>query len=129
METINIQAPVKTSAVKLWVGRIMSWICIAFLLVDSIMKIIMNHYSVDGTIQLGFGEHTVQPIGLVLLICTVLYMVPRTWILGAILLTGYFGGAIATMVRSDQSFVFPLVFAALIWGGILLRDERVKSLL
>lgn len=129
METVNIHTQVKNLSVKtLWIGRVMSWLCIAFLLVDSIMKIIKNHYSVEGTTQLGFGVHTVQPIGFVLFICTVLYMVQRTWILGAILLTGYLGGAIATMVHAGQSFMFPLVFAALVWGGIFLRDEKLRSL-
>ena len=129
METINIQSAVKNTSVKsLWIGRIVSWLCIAFLLVDSIMKIIMNHYYVEGTTQMGFGVHTVPPIGIALLIWTVLYIVPRTSILGAVLLTGYLGGATAIMIRLEQSFIFPLAFAVLVWGGLFLRDDRLRVL-
>lgn len=129
METISINTPVKGVSKKMVIaGRIVSGVCVAFLLVDSVMKIIMNSFHVEGTIKLGWSENAVQPIGLTLLICTILYIIPRTAILGVILLTGYFGGAIASMGSTHQSFLFPLIFGVLVWGSLFLREPKVRSI-
>lgn len=111
---------------KLWTGRVISGICILFLLFDAVIKIIKDIHAVEASVKLGLPEHSIQGIGIVLLICTVLYAFPRTAILGAILLTGYLGGAIAIMVRAEQSLYFALVFGLLVWLGLYLRDERLR---
>src|SRR5205823_3025908 len=90
-------APV--SKKRLWTGRILSALPALFLLVDCFMKIIKAPFAVEGTIQLGYAESVVRGLGILLLVCTVVYVIPRTSILGAILLTGYLGGAVATHVR------------------------------
>ena len=88
---------------------------------------------VEGTVQLGYPESVLLGLGIVLLTCTVLYMIPRTAILGAILLTGYLGGAIATHVRVGSPLfshtLFPVYVALLIWGGLYLRDDRLRALI
>jgi hypothetical protein len=104
----------------------------AFLLVDSIMKLMKPKVVVDATVQLGYPEVTIIGIGVVLLAATLLYLFPRTAVLGAILLTGYLGGAIATHVRvlaPPFNIVFPVILAVLLWGALWLRDGRVKELL
>jgi len=120
------------SKITLWIGRGISALCILFLLLDAIMKVIKSTSSIQGSEQIGWPEHYLQSIGIVLLICTVLYIVPRTAILGAILLTGYLGGATSVMVRAEMaghSFVFPVVFGILVWAGLFLRDEKLRSLI
>ena len=87
---------------------------------------------VEATVKLGYAETVILPLGIVLLGCTVLYAIPRTSVLGAILLTGYLGGAVVTHVRvGDTLFtiVFPIIFGVLIWGGLYLRDERLRALI
>jgi hypothetical protein len=89
-------------------------------------------FVVEATVQMGFSENVILPLGIVLLACTVLYLVPATAVLGAILLTGYLGGAVATHVRAgDGPFpvLFPVVFGVLLWGGLVLRDRRLRALL
>jgi hypothetical protein len=129
METISIQQTTRTQSTKaLWTGRVISWLSILFLLVDAIMKIIGQANHVEGSAKLGFQESLVQPIGIVLLISTVFYIIPRTAMFGAILLTAYLGGATAVMVEHGQPFYFPVVFGALVWGGLYLRDVKLRSL-
>ena len=115
-----------------WIGLVMSGLPALFLLVDGVMKLFKPAVVVDTTVQLGFPEPVILPLGLALLASTALYLVPRTAVLGAILLTGYLGGAVATHVRvQDGAFpmVFPVIIGALLWGGLVLRDTRVAALL
>ena len=118
---------------RLWTGRIMSAPPALFLLVDGVGKLIKPAPVVEGTVQLGYPESVLLGLGIVLLTCTVLYTIPRTAILGAILLTGYLGGAIATHVRVGSPLfshiLFPVYLAVLIWGGLYLRDERLGALI
>lgn len=118
----------KTST-SVWVGRVISGLCILFLLFDAVMKVIKEIHTIQASAQLGWPAHTLQGIGLVLLISTILYAVPRTSVLGAVLLTGYLGGAIAVMVRAEQQLYFALVFALLVWLGLYLRNEKLRELL
>jgi hypothetical protein len=121
-----------TSKKMLWVGRIISAIPILFLLLDGMAKLIKPAPVVEATVRLGYSESVIPGLGILLLICTVAYLVPRTSILGAILLTGYLGGATATHVRvSDPLFsiLFPSIIGVLIWGGLFLRDERLRVLI
>jgi hypothetical protein len=103
-----------------------------FLLFDGAMKLVKPSFVVDATTRLGYPESVILPLGVVLVVCTILYLVPRTSVLGAILLTGYLGGAVATHVRHEDgpfAIVFPVIFGALLWGGLVLRDPRLRSLL
>ena len=85
--------------------------------------------AVEGTVRLGYPEGLVLGLGIAVLVCTVVYAIPRTSILGAILLTGYLGGATATRVRVGQPFFFPIVLGVLIWAGLFLREERLRALI
>src|SRR5690349_7086699 len=129
METLQASTTTQQSAKAVWTGRIINGLCILFLLFDAIGKIIKESHSIEGSVQLGWPEHLVQPIGIVLLICTILYAIPRTAFIGAILLTGYLGGAVAIMVRAGQPLYFALVFEILVWIGLFLRSPKLKALL
>jgi hypothetical protein len=93
------------------------------------MKLVRNSYAVDATVKLGYQESVLVPLGLVLLICTILYAIPRTAVWGALLLTGYLGGATATHLRAGQPFLFPIIFGVLAWAGLTLRNRRVADFL
>lgn len=116
-----------------WTGRVLSGLMVAFLLFDAAAKLARVEAVVKGTAELGYPIATIVPIGIVLLACVALYLIPRTAILGAVLLTGYLGGAIATHVRVSNPLLshtlFPIYVAALIWGGLYLRDLRTRALL
>jgi len=117
---------------RLWAGRIISTLPALFLLIDGIMKLLKPAVVVDATIKLGYSENVIVAIGVVLLACTIIYLIPRTAVLGAILLTGYLGGAIATHVRVGNplfTFIFPGILGAMLWGGLYLRNERLRSII
>ncbi|MFN7943883.1 MAG: DoxX family protein [Blastocatellia bacterium] len=117
---------------SLWAGRIISGLPTLFLLLDGAMKLAKPGFVIEGTVRLGYAESVIVPLGIVLTVCTILYAIPRTAVLGAILLTGYLGGAVATHVRAGEgwfSILFPVVFGILLWGGLYLRDERLRALL
>jgi DoxX-like family len=116
----------------LWAGPILSAIPVLFLLFDGVAKLIKPAPVVEATVRLGYPESVIPGLGILILVSTVVYAVPRTSVLGAILLTGYPGGATATHVRiGDQLFpiLFPSIVGALIWGGLFLRDERLRTLI
>ena len=123
---------VSVSRIRLWAGRIMSALPALFLLVDGAMKLMKPEPVVKATVELGYAETVILPLGVVLLACTILYLIPRTAVLGAILLTGYLGGAVATQVRAEQvlfNILFPVILGALLWGGLVLRDDRLRTLI
>lgn len=111
----------------------MSTLAILFLLMDGVMKLVKPAPVVQGTLELGYPGSVIFGLGLVLLASVILYAIPRAAVLGAILLTGYLGGAVATHVRVENPLfshvLFPVYLGILIWGGLVLRDERVRSLL
>jgi hypothetical protein len=117
----------------IWAGRIVSALPVLLLLMDGVMKLIKPAPVVEATVGLGYPETVILPLGFVLLVCTVLYAIPRTSVLGAILLTGYLGGAVATHVRVGNPLLthtlFPIYFGLLIWGGLFLRDGRLRALI
>ena len=120
------------SGKQLWAGRIVSGLAVLFLLWDGVMKLLKPAVVIRATRDLGYPESDIVGIGVLLLACTLLYVIPRTSTLGAILLTGYFGGAIASQVRVEASLfnvVFAFVFGCLAWVGLWLRDIRVRTLL
>ena len=116
-----------------WAGRLLSGVAAAFLLFDAAGKLLQVQPVVDGTLQLGYPRSTVFPLGALLLGCVLTYLAPRTAVLGALLLTGYLGGAVATHVRVGSPLLshvlFPTYVAALVWGGLLLRDPRLNVFL
>lgn len=122
-----------TSKRKLRAGEILSGIAVLFLLFDSVIKVMVIGPVAESFSQLGYPVSVARGIGLVQLICVAVYVVPRTSILGAILLTGYLGGAVATHVRVGSPLLthvlFPIYVAALLWGGLFLRDDRVRALI
>ena len=116
---------------QLWAGRIVSGFATLFLLVDGVMKLFKPAFVLEATLKLGYPESTIVGIGIVLITCTVLYIIPRTSVFGAILLTGYLSGAVATNVRVTAgwfSVLFPVLIGVLIWGGPWLRDNRVRNI-
>ncbi len=114
-------------------GTIMTGLAVLFLLFDSLGKLVLVPQVVEGSVQLGYPESTVRVIGIILLICVIAYAVPQTSVLGAILLTGYLGGAVATHLRVGSPLLthmlFPIYVGALIWGGLLLREDRLRGLI
>ena len=117
---------------QIWRGRILSTLAALFLVFDGALKLVKPPVVVQATLQLGYAESAILGIGVTLLACTLLYAVPRTSSLGAVLLTGYLGGAVASNVRAAMpifNVVFPFVVAVLLWGGLWLRDLRVRNLL
>ena len=114
----------------LWAGHAISALVAVFLLFDGIIKVMKLAPAVEGTARLGYPVGLVVPIGIVLLACIAVYLIPRTSVLGAILLTGYLGGATATQVRLENPwFLFPVGVGVLIWGGLFLRDDRLRALI
>ena len=113
-------------------GRVMSGLAVAFLLFDSVIKLVTHASVVEAFPQIGYPLSTAMAIGIIELACLVLYVVPRTAVLGAILLTGYLGGAIASHVRIGSPLLthtlFPIYVAALIWGGLFVRKTRLREL-
>ena len=106
---------------------------ILFLCVDGLTKVIRAQVAVEGTVKLGYPDSIVGGIGFLLLICTLIYAIPRTSFLGAILLTGYLGGAVATHVRVGDPLLgfvlFPVYIGVMVWGGLFLRDARLRAIL
>ncbi|NML39452.1 DoxX family protein [Chitinophaga sp. G-6-1-13] len=122
----TITAPTKSVRIT---GKVISILVILFSLFDAIMKIIQNKYSMEGSVALGWPASQVQFIGFVLLIATILYAIPRTAVLGAILITAYLGGAVAIMIRAGQPFWFAVVFGILTWAGLYLQDNSIRNLI
>jgi hypothetical protein len=116
----------------LWAGRIISALAVLFLIFDSVIKVLNLAPAVEATTQLGYPASLVISIGILELTCLAIYVIPRTSVLGAILLTGYLGGAIATQLRAGSalfSVVFPVIVGVLIWGGLFLREDRLRALI
>jgi glyoxylase-like metal-dependent hydrolase (beta-lactamase superfamily II) len=117
-----------TSKAKLRTGRVITVFTVAFLFFDAIVKILNLQVAVEGTVRLGYPPTLVMYIGIVELVCLGAYLYPRTAVLGAILLTGYLGGATATQVRvEDPWFIFPVVIGVLVWAGLFLRNGRYRA--
>ena len=131
MQTITQTVPASKS--RLWAGRILTALAAAFLLFDGVMKLVKPPVVVKATVEMGYPESTIVGIGVVLLVCTILYLIPRTSILGAVLLTGYLGGAVASNVRVGNPLfshvLFPVYVGAMVWGGLYLRDTRLRTLI
>lgn len=131
--TAHAAARGEPSRKAIWAGRVLSGLAVLFLLFDASIKVLQLPVAMEGTGQLGYPESVIMGLGLVQLACLIAYLIPRTSVLGAILWTGYLGGAVATHVRVENPLfshvLFPLYVAALLWGGLWLRDRRVRVLL
>lgn len=121
-----------TSKASLWTGRIISGLMVLFLIFDGVTKLMKVEPVMKAAAQLGFTAAQMVGIGVLLLACTLLYVIPRTSILGAVLLTGYLGGATAIQVHAHNPIfetLFPVIFGAFVWAGLFLRDERLRVLI
>jgi hypothetical protein len=110
---------------RLWAGRVISALPALLLLFSGVMMMMKSPSFVEGLTRVGFPTSVVAGIGITAFACAVLYVIPRTAVLGAILLTGYLGGATATHVRVGEPIYLPVVVGVLVWVGLCLRDERV----
>ncbi|QRK11259.1 DoxX family protein [Archangium violaceum] len=117
----------------LWTGRILSGLAVLFLLFDATGKLLQIPEAQQGTMELGYPVSVLFGLGLVQLACLAVYLVPRLSVLGAVLWTGYLGGAVATHVRVGNPLfthtLFPVYIATLLWLGLWLRDERLRAVL
>jgi hypothetical protein len=132
MQSYAVDSGETISNVQVWTGRIISGLAAVFFIMDGVMKLFKPAVVVKATQELGYPESQIVGIGLTLLVCTVLYIVPATSAVGAILLTGYLGGAIASQIRAQakwSSVIFAAVFGCLVWAGLWLRDLRLRHLL
>jgi hypothetical protein len=118
---------------ELWIGRVLSGFAVLFLTFDAAIKLLRLPMAIDGTTELGYPAGVVLPLGVLQVVCLALYVIPRTSVLGAVLWTGYLGGAIATHVRLGNPLfthvLFPVYVALLLWGGLWLRERRLRALL
>lgn len=131
MQAVTATQPTSKSA--LWAGRIMTTLVVLFLIFDCTIKLLNLPVAVDGTVILGYPASVVVPLGILQLICLLIYLLPQTSVLGAILITGYLGGAIATHVRLGNPLfshiLFPVYVGLMIWGGLYLRNQRLRRLI
>jgi hypothetical protein len=125
------QAVVSKKAV--WAGRVLSGLAVLFLIFDASVKVLKSPFAIEATRQLGYPESVVIPLGLIEIVCLLVYLIPKTSVLGTILWTGYLGGAVATHVRVASPLfthtLVPIYVAALLWLGLWLRDNRVRAVL
>jgi uncharacterized membrane protein YphA (DoxX/SURF4 family) len=121
--------PAAVSKLALWSGRVISALVALLLTFSAVMKFLEPPDFTEGFAKFGYPESLALPIGIVEVVCMLLYIIPRTSVLGAILLTGYLGGATATHVRISDPFVPPIVFGVLVWLSLYLRDMRLRALI
>lgn len=135
ISTTNLEAsPVTTRASSgaLWAGRILRSVIVLFFLIDGGMKLVKPAVVVETTVRLGYPASTIVGIGVTLLVCTLLYVIPRTGVLGALFLTGYLGGAVASNVRAGTpafNIAFPIICAVVMWAGLWLQNDTVRRLI
>lgn len=129
----SVLDPAPASVKRLWAGRILTALPVLFLTFDSVIKLLKIAPVVESFTQLGYPVGLSRPIGVLELVCVAAYVIPRTSALGAILLTGFLGGAVATHLRlADPLFthvLFPIYIGLLLWGGLVLRDRRLRALI
>ena len=116
----------------IWAGRVLTVLTALFMLLDGVMKIVKPPQVLEANVRLAYPLSTLSGIGIALIACTLIYLIPRTSALGAVLLTGYLGGAVASNVRAGSGWfetIFPVLFAAMVWCGLCLRDRRLWRLL
>jgi hypothetical protein len=127
MENVLV-SPISNSRTSLWIGRVLTGLVVAFMLFDGICKVIAIAPVVDATRQLGFAVEIIRPLGVLLTVSTVLHVIPRTQVVGALLLTAYLGGATATLVHVGRPFWFPVAMGIILWTAFCLRNPRLRAL-
>lgn len=126
----SVVPPTPVSKPVLWTGRVMSALPILLVLMSSVMKLLKLPAVVEGFARAGLPQHLILPVGSIELVCVVVYAIPRTSVLGAILMTGLLGGATITTLRvGDPTYPMPVVLGMLAWGGLYLRDPRLRALI
>lgn len=116
----------------MWTGRVLSALVTLFLVFDFGIKLLQMAPAIESTVQLGYVANLVRTIGIIELICFALYLIPPTSVFGAILMTGYLGGAIATHVRAGSdtfSIIFTLIIAAMLWGALYIRNPHLRAMI
>jgi hypothetical protein len=117
-----------TNSKLVWAGRIVSALPVLMLVMSAVMKLTQAEGAVKGFAAFGYDPKVLVPLGVVELVCVILYVIPQTAVLGAILLTGYLGGATATHLRVGDPFIAPVIAGVIVWLGIYLRDPRLRAL-
>jgi len=131
-QTIEVSASLSESKARLWTGRIISSLVVLSLLFDGITKVVKERHVLQAAAELGYSADAIAAIGTLLLACTLVYVIPRTAVLGAVLLTGYLGGAVETNVHAGHPLfecIFPVIFGILVWAGLFLREPRLGVLI
>jgi uncharacterized membrane protein (UPF0182 family) len=119
------------SKARRWTGRILTGLVVLFLLFDGITKVVKERHVLQAAADLGYSANVIAGIGVLLLACVAVYVTPRSAVLGAVLLTGYLGGAVDANVRAGHPLfecIFPVIFGVLVWTGLLLREPRLGDL-
>jgi hypothetical protein len=127
MTSVAQTAPV--SKQMLWAGRIISALPVLLMVFGGTFGLLKPAVALPGFVHYGYPERAFLPICIVEIACAIVYAIPRTSVLGAILLTGYLGGATATHVRVGEPFYFPVIFGVLVWVGLFLRDDRLRAII
>lgn len=112
-----------------WVGRVISGLLALLLTMSATMKLVGGREVIEGFARMGLPESLPVPLGVLELVCVLVYVIPATSVIGAILLTGYIGGAIVTHLRIGEPVVFQIALGVLVWLGLYLRESRLKSLI
>ena len=131
-QTIGVPASLSESKARLWTGRTISSLVVLFLLFDGITKVVKERHVLQAAAELGYSADAMVAIGMLLVACTVVYVIRRTAVLGAVLLTGYLGGAVEANVHVGHPLfecIFPVIFGILVWVGLFLRELRLGVLL
>ena len=125
---MQISSPV--SKTTLWIGRVMSALPVLLVLFGSVVKLMKTASVVEGFVRAGVPERLIIPVGIIELVCVIVYVIPQTAVLGAILMTGLLGGATITNLRiGDPTYPMPVLLGMLAWGGLFLRDTRLRELI
>ena len=125
---MQISSPV--SKTTLWIGRVMSALPVLLVLFGSVVKLMKTASVIEGFVRAGVPERLIIPVGIIELVCVIVYVIPQTAVLGAILMTGLLGGATITNLRiGDPTYPMPVVLGMLAWGGLFLRDTRLRDLI
>ena len=117
------------SRVALWSGRVLGFLVALLMIFSAVMKLLKPAKIVEGFAHFGYPESTIIPLGIAELVCAILYLIPQTSVLGAVLLTGYLGGATATNLRVGDAYFPPVIVGIVAWGALFLRDRRLRALL
>ena len=115
---------------RIWAGRVLSTLLVLFLVFDGVTKVMKEKHVMAASVQMGFPDYSMPLIGGILLFCTLLYVIGRTAVLGAILLTGYLGGAVVSQLRVESPLfenLFPVIFGVLVWAGLCLRERGLAN--